>query len=83
MIIKTKHQHLRENDFLNLCFRFLLQCLSDLDNSLKKLNSRLFVIKGQPAEALPKLFRVSFHQITSDFKLAQTSSLTLSLRYVI
>ncbi|XP_060840172.1 cryptochrome-1-like isoform X1 [Rhopalosiphum padi] len=39
-------------------WRFLLQCLVDLDNSLKKLNSRLFVIKGQPAEALPKLFRL-------------------------
>ncbi|XP_041974732.1 cryptochrome-1-like [Aricia agestis] len=38
-------------------WRFLLQCLEDLDNSLKKLNSRLFVVRGQPADALPKLFR--------------------------
>lgn len=37
--------------------RFLLQCLEDLDKSLKKLNSRLFVVRGQPADALPKLFR--------------------------
>lgn len=39
--------------------RFLLQCLEDLDRSLRKLNSRLFVIRGQPADALPKLFKVS------------------------
>ncbi|XP_046393096.1 cryptochrome-1-like isoform X1 [Ischnura elegans] len=38
-------------------WRFLLQCLEDLDRSLKKLNSRLFVIRGQPADALPKLFK--------------------------
>ncbi|XP_013195022.2 cryptochrome-1 [Amyelois transitella] len=38
-------------------WRFLLQCLEDLDSSLKKLNSRLFVVRGQPADALPKLFR--------------------------
>ncbi|KAK0080899.1 hypothetical protein PV326_007934 [Microctonus aethiopoides] len=38
-------------------WRFLLQCLEDLDASLKKLNSRLFVVRGQPADALPKLFR--------------------------
>lgn len=40
-----------------LFYRFLLQCLEDLDNSLRKLNSRLFVVRGQPADALPKLFR--------------------------
>lgn len=38
-------------------WRFLLQCLEDLDRSLRKLNSRLFVIRGQPADALPKLFK--------------------------
>lgn len=38
-------------------FRFLLQCLEDLDQNLRKLNSRLFVIRGQPADALPKLFK--------------------------
>ncbi|CAB3237253.1 unnamed protein product [Arctia plantaginis] len=38
-------------------WRFLLQCLEDLDRSLRKLNSRLFVVRGQPADALPKLFR--------------------------
>ncbi|XP_065087200.1 cryptochrome-1-like [Ochlerotatus camptorhynchus] len=38
-------------------WRFLLQCLEDLDRNLRKLNSRLFVIRGQPADALPKLFK--------------------------
>ncbi|KAJ8951857.1 hypothetical protein NQ318_019833 [Aromia moschata] len=37
--------------------RFLLQCLEDLDRNLRKLNSRLFVIRGQPADVLPKLFK--------------------------
>ena len=37
--------------------RFLLQCLEDLDSSLRKLNSRLFVIRGQPADVLPTLFK--------------------------
>lgn len=40
-------------------FRFLLQCLEDLDRSLRKLNSRLFVLRGQPADILPKLFKVN------------------------
>lgn len=31
--------------------------MEDLDRSLQKLNSRLFVIRGQPADALPKLFK--------------------------
>ncbi|KAG9334486.1 hypothetical protein JZ751_007569 [Albula glossodonta] len=39
--------------------RFLLQCLEDLDASLRKLNSRLFVIRGQPANVFPRLFK--FH----------------------
>jgi len=38
-------------------WRFLLQCLEDLDTNLRKLNSRLFVIRGQPADVLPNLFK--------------------------
>uniref|UniRef100_A0A8B9L843 Cryptochrome circadian regulator 3a n=1 Tax=Astyanax mexicanus TaxID=7994 RepID=A0A8B9L843_ASTMX len=34
-------------------WRFLLQCLDDLDSNLRKLNSRLFVIRGQPANVFP------------------------------
>lgn len=38
-------------------WRFLMQTLQDLDDSLKKFNSRLFVIRGNPAEVFPKLFK--------------------------
>lgn len=38
-------------------WRFLLECLEDLDSSLRKLNSRLFLIRGQPADVLPRLFK--------------------------
>ena len=43
------------------CFisRFLLQCLEDLDTSLRKLNSRLFVLRGQPTDLFPKIFKVT------------------------
>ncbi|XP_040554636.1 cryptochrome-1 isoform X1 [Gallus gallus] len=37
--------------------KFLLQCLEDLDANLRKLNSRLFVIRGQPADVFPRLFK--------------------------
>lgn len=43
---------------LSLPYRFLLQCLEDLDASLRKLNSRLFVIRGQPTDVFPRLFKV-------------------------
>lgn len=42
---------------MSLC-RFLLEALDDLDSSLKKLNSRLFVIRGQPTDVFPRLFKV-------------------------
>lgn len=35
----------------------MLQCLEDLDANLRKLNSRLFVIRGQPADVFPRLFK--------------------------
>lgn len=38
-------------------WRFLLEALEDLDNSLKKLNSRLFVVRGQPTDVFPRLFK--------------------------
>lgn len=52
-------------------FRFLLQCLEDLDASLRKLNSRLFVIRGQPANVFPRLFKVS---ISVQLIICQTHS---------
>ncbi|KAJ8314578.1 hypothetical protein KUTeg_006728 [Tegillarca granosa] len=38
-------------------WRFLLECLEDLDAALRKLNSRLFVIRGQPTDVFPRIFR--------------------------
>uniref|UniRef100_UPI00398F7454 cryptochrome-2-like isoform X2 n=1 Tax=Pristiophorus japonicus TaxID=55135 RepID=UPI00398F7454 len=38
-------------------WRFLLQCLEDLDTSLRKLKSRLLVVRGQPADVFPRLFK--------------------------
>ncbi|XP_077318083.1 cryptochrome-2 isoform X2 [Lithobates pipiens] len=38
-------------------WRFLLQSLEDLDSSLRKLGSRLFVVRGQPADVFPRLFK--------------------------
>ncbi|XP_047986229.1 cryptochrome-1 [Leguminivora glycinivorella] len=36
--------------------RFLVQSLQDLDDNLKKLNTRLYIIKGKAEEKLPELF---------------------------
>ncbi|XP_070532394.1 cryptochrome-1-like isoform X2 [Ptychodera flava] len=38
-------------------WRFLLQSLQDLDESLKKIGSRLFVLKGKPSEVFPRIFK--------------------------
>lgn len=38
-------------------WRFLIQSLQDLDNSLKKLGSRLFLIKGSPEDIFPRLLK--------------------------
>uniref|UniRef100_A0A671R7H4 Cryptochrome circadian regulator 3b n=1 Tax=Sinocyclocheilus anshuiensis TaxID=1608454 RepID=A0A671R7H4_9TELE len=45
-------------------WRFLLQCLEDLDSSLRKLNSCLFVIRGQPANIFPRLFKWKVSRLT-------------------
>ncbi|XP_046403167.1 cryptochrome-2 [Ischnura elegans] len=39
-------------------WRFLQQSLMDLHESLKKMGSRLYVLKGKPEEVLPIAFRV-------------------------
>ncbi|XP_067945620.1 cryptochrome-1-like [Watersipora subatra] len=38
-------------------WRFLLECLHDLDMTLRKHKSRLYVVQGQPAYILPLLFK--------------------------
>lgn len=47
-------------NYLFFLIRFLLQCLEDLDTSLRKLNSRLFVLRGQPTDLFPKIFKVQY-----------------------
>lgn len=38
-------------------WRFLIQSLNDLDSNLKKIGSRLFLIKGKPEETFQKIFK--------------------------
>ncbi|CAL8350302.1 unnamed protein product [Merluccius merluccius] len=38
-------------------WRFLVDALRDLDGGLRKLNSRLFVVRGKPQDVFPQLFR--------------------------
>lgn len=62
--------------------RFLLQCLDDLDQNLRKLNSRLFVIRGQPAEKLPVLIKkwninlLCFEEDPEPFSKARDNNIT-------
>lgn len=37
--------------------RFLLECVKDLDDSLRERGSRLYVVTGDPVEELPKLWK--------------------------
>ncbi|PAA79046.1 hypothetical protein BOX15_Mlig020699g3, partial [Macrostomum lignano] len=45
-----QHRYLAANKW-----RFLVDCLRDLDESLRRLGSRLFVVRGQPLEAFRRL----------------------------
>jgi cryptochrome len=50
-------------------FSFLLESLEDLDSGLRKIGSRLFVVRGKPEEQLPRLARrwdVSLVPLESD-----------------
>ncbi|EFX85418.1 DNA photolyase 1 [Daphnia pulex] len=38
-------------------WRFLVQSLQDLDDNLKKIGSRLFILKGSPTETFKKVFK--------------------------
>jgi cryptochrome len=40
-----------------LQFQFLLECLADLDKSLRAHNSRLIVAHGSPHEVMPQLWK--------------------------
>jgi len=46
-------------------WRFLQQTLSDLDQQLRQLNSRLYVVRGKPVDVFPQLFeRWHVHLLT-------------------
>ena len=54
-------------------WNFLLECLHDLDSQLRRLGSRLFVVRGRDVEVLPKLLsewgvsRLSFETDSEPF----------------
>lgn len=58
-------------------YNFLLETLQDLDDSLKKIGSRLVVVQGKPTEILPELFkewkvnRLYFEKDTEPFAVAR------------
>lgn len=62
--------------------RFLLGALKDLDCSLRKLNSRLFVVRGKPEEVLPKLFqkwnvtKLTYEYETESYALSRDTKVT-------
>lgn len=47
--------HLKTNSSYTI-WRFILQCLNELNDKLRNFNSRLFVVKGSPVRVLPTLF---------------------------
>ena len=53
-------------DVKKIICRFLLQCLEDLDTSLRRLNSRLFVIRYQPTTLDHQLWQSNF--LTQTFR---------------
>ena len=54
-------------------WRFLVESLKDLDTSLRELNSRLFVFRGNPKDVLPQIFKdwnielISFEEDTEPY----------------
>uniref|UniRef100_A0A3Q2T7S1 Cryptochrome circadian regulator 5 n=1 Tax=Fundulus heteroclitus TaxID=8078 RepID=A0A3Q2T7S1_FUNHE len=63
-------------------WRFLLGALKDLDCSLRKLNSRLFVLKGKPEDVFPKLFdkwkvtKLTYEYDTEPYSLSRDEKVT-------
>ncbi|CAB4005650.1 cryptochrome-1 isoform X2, partial [Paramuricea clavata] len=47
--------HLKTNSSSTI-WRFILQCLNELNDKLRNFNSRLFVVQGSPLRVLPTLF---------------------------
>ncbi|XP_061600844.1 cryptochrome circadian regulator 5 [Cololabis saira] len=63
-------------------WRFLIGCLRDLDSSLRKLNSRLFVVRGKPEDVFPKLFnkwnvtKLTYEYDTEPYSLSRDKNVT-------
>ncbi|XP_078108181.1 cryptochrome circadian regulator 5 [Sander vitreus] len=63
-------------------WRFLVGALVDLDCSLRKLNSRLFVVRGKPEEVFPKLFdkwkvtKLTYEYDTEPYSLNRDKTVT-------
>ena len=63
-------------------YKFLLESLEDLDRSLRKKNSRLYVARGKPEEVLPELFKrfgatlLTFEKDTEPYARKRDSSMT-------
>lgn len=61
-------------------WRFLQQTLHDLDQQLQKLGSRLFVVRGKPAEVFPRIFKswrvelLTFESDIEPYSLARDSA---------
>lgn len=63
-------------------WRFLIGSLRDLDCNLKKLNSRLFVVRGKPEDVFPRLFKrwsvtkLTYEYDTEPYSLSRDQSVT-------
>lgn len=66
----------------NRC-KFLIECLADLDNSLRACGSRLYLLRGQLTDLLPKLFKEwSINKLTFEVEIepfGQQRDLAVSL----
>lgn len=66
-------------------WRFLLQSLQNLDENLRKYNSRLFVIRGEPIKVLPDLINqwniklLTFESDTEPFAIKRDESVKKKL----
>ncbi|KAI3377744.1 hypothetical protein L3Q82_008889, partial [Scortum barcoo] len=75
--------HLHNNSCVGVNrWRFLIGALKDLDCSLRKLNSRLFVVRGKPEEVFPKLFnqwkvtKLTYEYDTEPYSLSRDKKVT-------
>lgn len=61
-------------------WRFLLECLQDLDNQLKNVGGRLFVFRGDPVQVLENLFSVSSQSVSNAITVSCTDQKLIDLK---